>query len=375
MPPPPSGDLRTTRAHVEGMDQGVPGAVWRIGIRVIAAAAVVVILWRGAAFVRLAAVALVLAAALESPIAALERRGWRRGLAIAVASLAAASVMVGAVALIVPRVVPELERAAEAAPRVASDVQETPQYGWLEEHRLVDRALSEARRNLGTAAGSALTAAVGVVSFGAAIVTVAALTVFLLVSGPSAWSWVLRWVHPSRRRRVHRLGGAARRAVAGYVAGALVMGAIAGLVTGLTTGLLGVPYFFALAIVTAALGIVPFIGAIISGIIVVATTFATAGSTAGIVALAVFVTYQQLEGAVLQPLVQRRAVSMNPLLVISAVLLGTSAAGVLGGVLALPMAAAAKVVADDELERRRRTWRGPREPRFRASAPAPADHH
>jgi predicted PurR-regulated permease PerM len=349
--------------------------VWRIGIRVIAAAAVLLVLWRGAAFVRLAAVALVLAAALESPVSALERRGWRRGLAIAVASLAAAIVLLGAVALLVPRVVPQLERAADAAPRVVSDVQETSQYRWLEEHRLVDRVLSEARRNLGTAAGSALTAAVGVVSFGAAVVTVAALTVFLLASGPSAWSWLLRWVDPSRRPRVRRLGGAARRAVAGYVAGALVMGAIAGLVTGVTTGLLGVPYFLALAIVTAALGIVPFIGAIISGVVVVATTFATAGSTAGVIALIVFVTYQQLEGAVLQPLVQRRAVSMNPLVVISAVLLGTSAGGVLGGVLALPFAAAAKVVANDELKRRRRSWRGPPESALRASAPAAADHH
>jgi predicted PurR-regulated permease PerM len=120
---------------------------------------------------------------------------------------------------------------------------------------------------------------------------------------------------------------------------------------------------------------VPFIGAIISGVVVVATTFATAGSTAGVIALIVFVTYQQLEGAVLQPLVQRRAVSMNPLVVISAVLLGTSAGGVLGGVLALPFAAAAKVVANDELKRRRRSWRGPPESALRASAPAAADHH
>jgi predicted PurR-regulated permease PerM len=256
-----------------------------------------------------------------------------------------------------------------------SEVQGSSQYRWLSEHELLDRAVAEARRNAGKAIGSLLSAAVGVLSFGAGVVTVTALTVFLLVSGPAAWSWLVRWVHPSRRPRVRRVGAAARRAVAGYVAGALVMGAMAGAVTAVTTGVLGVPYFLALAVLTAALGIVPFIGAIVSGVIVVAATFLSAGTTAGVVALIVFVVYQQLEGAVLQPLVQRHTTSMNPLVVLSAVLLGTSAAGVLGGVLALPAAAAAKVVATDVLAHRRRSWRqAAPNVAHRADAPAHARH-
>lgn len=356
--------------------RSVTATTWRVAVNAVAIALVVLALWRGAAFVRLVLVALVLAAALETPVRALERRRWRRGLAIAAVCAAVLGVMAGVTAVLVPRVVPQIEQVANAAPGVFSDVQESAQYEWLEEHQVLERALSEVRQNVGRAIGSVLAAAVGIVSFAAAVITVAALTIFLLASGPASWAWSLRWVHPSRRPRIRRLGAEARAAVAGYVAGALVMGLIAGLVTGVTTGLLGVPYFLALAVVTAALGIVPFIGAIVSGVVVVVTTFASAGMTAGIVALVVFVVYQQLEGIVLQPLVQRHAISMNPLVVVSAVLLGTSAAGVFGGVLALPLTAAGKVVANDVLAHRRRSWRRPdRNARPRAGAPAATAHH
>jgi predicted PurR-regulated permease PerM len=148
-----------------------------------------------------------------------------------------------------------------------------------------------------------------------------------------------------------------------------------------TTGLLGVDYFLALALATAALGVVPFIGAIVSGVLVVLVTWATAGTTAALVALAVFVAYQQAEALVLQPMIQRRTISIDPLVVIVAVLLGMSAAGVFGAVVALPMAAAAKVVAKDVLAQRRRAWRTPREDAARSrgathahGAPAEAHH-
>lgn len=348
---------------------------WRVALNGVAIALVLLALWRGSAFLAPALIALVLAAAMETPVDALQRRGWRRGVAIAVTTTAVLTVFVGIIAILVPRLVPQLQDAANTAPEVVSDVQESSQYRWLEEHRVLDRAVSEARQNVGRAVGSVLSAAVGVLSFAGGVITVAALTVFLLASGPASWNWLVLWVAPGRRSRVRRLGAEVRRAVAGYVAGALVMGLIAGVVTGVTTLLVGVPYFLALAVVTAALGIVPFIGAIVSGVIVVATTFATAGTTAGFIALAVFVTYQQLEGIVLQPLVQRHAISMNPLVVVSAVLLGTSAAGVLGGVLALPLAAAAKVIANDVLEHRRRAWRRSRPELTRDRGPdVPARH-
>jgi predicted PurR-regulated permease PerM len=331
---------------------------WRVGLSALALAAVVAVLWRGAAFVRLACIALVLAAALQSPVGALVRHGWRRGLAIAAVCTAVVALLVALGGALGPRMAPQLQQAVESIPDVTSSVRETPEYRWLAEHQLIGRAVSAAHRHTGAAVESILSAAAGVLSFFSGLVTVVALAVFLLASGPRAWSWILGWIHPARRGRVRRLGSAARSAVAGYVGGVLVMGAIAATVTGVTTALLGVPFFLALAAVTFVLGLVPFIGAIVSAIVVVATTFLTAGTTAGVVTLVVFLAYQQLEGAVLQPLVQRHAVEMSPLVVLSAVLFGLAAGGVWGGVIALPLVAAGKVVLEDVRKHRRAAWRG-----------------
>jgi predicted PurR-regulated permease PerM len=332
-------------------------AVWRIGLHAASLAAIILVLWSAASFLKLLAIALILSAALQSPVSSLARRGWRRGIAIATVCVAAASLLVVTIAILVPRVVPQLQRAADAAPDVVADVQDSTEYRWLEKHEVSDRAAKDVRKYAGRAVGVILAAAIGAVSLGADVITVAAMTVFILVSGPVAWSWLLSWVHPRRRRRVRRLGEDSRRAIAGYVAGALIMGAVAGLVTGITTALVGVPYFLALAVLAAVLGIVPFIGALVSGVVVVATTLVTTGTTSALIVLGVFVAYQQLEGAVFAPLIQRYTTSMNPLVVLLAVLLGMSAGGVFGGVVALPAAAAAQVVANDALAHRRRAWR------------------
>lgn len=330
--------------------------VWRLALHLAGVVALLALLWRAAPFLKLLAVAAILAAALESPVSSLVRKGWHRGLAIAVTTVAALAFIAGIFAVLVPRVAPQLERAAQSAPDVVSTVRDTTAYEWLEEHAVVDRAVRQARQYVGKVVTSVVTGAVWAFGFLADIVAVVAVTIFLLASGPAAWAWLVRWIHPRKRPRVRRVALGVRRAVAGYVAGALVMGTIAGVVTAVTTGLLGVEYFLALAVATALLGVIPFIGAIVSSILVVLVTWLSVGSSAAVIALVVFLAYQQLEGTVLQPLVQRHTTSIQPLVVLLAVLLGMAAAGIFGAVVALPMAAAAKVVANEALARRRRSW-------------------
>jgi predicted PurR-regulated permease PerM len=240
-----------------------------------------------------------------------------------------------------------------------SSVEDSEAVRWADRRfDVLERAGGELKQHVGTIASSVVAAATGAISLLAGLVTVLALTAFLLTSFPALWRQALRWVRPERRPRLERRGREVRAAVAGYAAGALVMGAIAGVVTGVTTALLGVPYALALAALTALLGIVPFVGAVVSGAIVVLVTFLALGWKSGLVALAVFVAYQQLEGAVLQPLVQRRTVALNPLVVIVAALLGTAAGGVFGGVMALPLAAAGQVIVGDALRERERARDG-----------------
>jgi predicted PurR-regulated permease PerM len=107
---------------------------------------------------------------------------------------------------------------------------------------------------------------------------------------------------------------------------------------------LGVPYFLPLGVITTILGLIPFIGPVLAGVITTGIALATAGITPGIIMGIIFVVYQQVENHILQPLVQRRTIQMNPLLIVITMLLGTSLAGLVGAILALPVAGAIQVL-------------------------------
>jgi predicted PurR-regulated permease PerM len=100
------------------------------------------------------------------------------------------------------------------------------------------------------------------------------------------------------------------------------------------------------------LGIVPVLGSTVGAVVLVGLTFAFEGTTAGFIALGIYLVYQQLENHVLQPVVQRRTLKMNPLLITLSLLAGTLIGGILGALLALPVAGALQVVLQDVLQRR-----------------------
>ncbi len=126
--------------------------------------------------------------------------------------------------------------------------------------------------------------------------------------------------------------------------------------TAVSTLLLGVPYFLPLGLAMAVLGLIPFVGSFLGALLVAGTTFATVGTTEGLIALGVFLVYQQVEGHLLQPLIQRRTLNMNPLLIALVMLVGTSLMGLLGAVLALPIAGAVQVLLQDRLTRLHARW-------------------
>jgi putative heme transporter len=176
--------------------------------------------------------------------------------------------------------------------------------------------------------------------------------VFMLTFGRELLEGILGWLAPADRDRARNLARRIRSRVGGYVAGVLVIAAIGGAVMTTALLLVGVPYVLPLGFAVAALGLIPFLGFLISALLVVTTTFLTAGPESALVIAAVYVFYQPVENNVLQPLVQRRTIDMNPLVIASAALVGTFVAGLWGTVLALPVAALVKVVLEDVREHR-----------------------
>jgi predicted PurR-regulated permease PerM len=115
---------------------------------------------------------------------------------------------------------------------------------------------------------------------------------------------------------------------------------------------LGVPYSLALAVFMAVFDIIPLVGATIGSIVVIGAALLLSGTTAGIAMFVIVMVYQQIENHVLQPLIYGRTVQLSSLTVLLAVLIGGDALGLIGALLAIPIAGTLQAVIGDMLEKR-----------------------
>lgn len=136
------------------------------------------------------------------------------------------------------------------------------------------------------------------------------------------------------------------RLVASYVAGALAIALIAGTVQFVAMKIAGVPFAAGLAVLVAVLDLIPMIGATIAGAVVVLVSLTVSTETA-VAMLLVVIVYQQIENNIIQPLVQKKTISLSPFVIIVAVLIGSTLLEVIGALLALPVTASLKVVAEE----------------------------
>ena len=197
----------------------------------------------------------------------------------------------------------------------------------------------------------ALTFGKGAVSVLAALATVAALALLLLLEGPLMRRNLLGLMSPPRAARYTRVAHEINQSVTGYVLGDLLTSLIAGVVVFVALAATGVPFPLLWTLWVALVDFLPMIGGALAGIPTV--LFATSHSlTAGVVTLAVFIGYQQLENHVLNPVVMSRTVNVNPLLVLVSILIGSSIGDWFGGyfgafvaaLLSIPCAAALQVI-------------------------------
>ncbi|HEX8699485.1 MAG TPA: AI-2E family transporter [Myxococcaceae bacterium] len=335
-----------------------PRTVWTVGLNVLGLLALVVMLRAASGVLSWVLVALFLALAANPLVEWLERRGLRHGLAVALVFIASMSLVGTLVTTFVPMMVEQARGLVEAAPGYVSSLRDM---GWLKEldarYGLFDRIDTELRNRMLGAAMPVLGMVTGLLHRLAAFITIMVLAAFFLAFGRDLFDKALLWVPPVERAHTRQLAVRMNRTVGRYVAGSFLISLIGGAVTTVTLFLLDVPYFLPLGLAMAVLGLIPFIGAALGGALVVGTTFASAGTHAGLIALAVFLVYQQVENHLLQPFIQRKTLRMNPLIIALAMLVGTAFAGILGALLALPVAGAVQVVAQDRLARRQEKWR------------------
>jgi len=335
-----------------------PRTVWSVGLQVLLLALCWVALQRLYPVLVLLSVVLLLSIALDPLVRRLERWGLKRGLGVAVVALGLLGLMGVLVGTLVPMLVQQLQELAKSTPEY---VERISQSGWVkqlsERYGVNLRAEDLVRFEPADVAGRAidvLSSTLGMVAGG---ITVVVLTVFSLLFGKDLYETTLQWVAPRRRPRVRQLVGRMLDAVGNYLTGTLLVMTIGGTVAATVALIQGVPYFLALGLVVMMLGVIPFVGSIISALLVSVITLATVGLRAAVIALAVFMVYQQVESNLLGPMIQRRAIKMNPLLISIVVLVGGALAGLSGVVLAVPLAAASQVLVQEVLRDRRDGWK------------------
>jgi predicted PurR-regulated permease PerM len=328
-----------------------------VGI-LVAVFAVLQVLWIARHILSWIFIALFLTLALNPAVDRVEQRVKRRGLATGIVYIAALAAIVAIAALFIPTLVNQVNDFAHKVPDYLDDITKgRGRLGFLQEkYHLVDKA-RDAVTEGGAAklfglSGTAFAVAKGVVTIVVATLTIAFLTFFMLLEGPK---WVDRFyslLAPASRRRWQAVGRDIYRTVGGYVTGNLLISLIAGTLTTIVLAVMGVPYAIALGLIVAILDLIPLAGATIAAIIVGSVAFLHS-ITAGIVVVAFFIVYQQVENHLIQPVVYGRTVQLSPLAVLISVLIGAELAGVLGALAAIPVAGTLQVIFLDWLRHRR----------------------
>jgi predicted PurR-regulated permease PerM len=290
----------------------------------------------------------------------------RRGAAAGVIYLLAFAAFVGLGFLLIPPLADQISKLAAAAPGYAHDLTKGKgPLGFLETKYHVTEKVQAAFQNGGTAAsfagGTVLSVTQSVVTAVVGFVTIAFMTFFMILEGPT---WMDRFYSllPSESEpRWRSVGRRVSETVSGYVRGNLLISVIAGVATAIVLAVVGVPYALALGLVVAILDLIPLAGATLAGIIIVTVAALASGLTAAIVVGVFFVVYQQIENHLLQPLVYGHTVQLSPLAVLISVLIGAEVAGVLGALAAIPVAGTFQILLVDWREHRRRGVPPPRD--------------
>jgi len=334
----------------------------RVVVRVML---VVVVTLLGLAAIRQASHALVLlftafflALALNGPVHWVAERlpGRSKGsrtVATAASFFVVVALLIAFLVSIVPPLVRQTGSFIRSAPSLVNQVRDensnvgrfVAKYGLQDD---IDKFSHQLSDRLGNVTGTAVT---GVQKFGTSvftILTVLVLTFMMLTEGPRWKSFFMDIMPDEHQARTERLTADMYRVVKGYVNGQVVLAVIASLLLLPALLILHIPYPAALVVIVFICGLIPMVGHTIGAIIVTLVALFHSPLSAALI-LAYYILYQQIENYIIQPRIQANSTNMSPLLVFSAVIIGVSFGGLLGGLVAIPVAGCIRIVLLDYL--------------------------
>jgi predicted PurR-regulated permease PerM len=298
-------------------------------------------------------ISLFFAMGLNPAVLFIERRGLNRSKSVAVT----VSTVVAFVGLFIwvaaPLIIDQVNALISNAPQLISDLKSNATINQLNiDYGIVDTIQEKVQSSIKDgkfvigAFGGVLGVGKAFISGIFSILTILVLTLYFLAALPTVTQDAYRLVPASRRERVAKISDAIIFRVGAFVGGQITISFFASIFILILGFSLDLPYKFALSLVVFVCGLIPLIGHFI-GISIVTIIALTDSPLIAAIAFIAYVVYVQFENYVLTPRVMKRSLSIPGLVTIIAALVGTSLLGLVGGILAVPIAAAVLLILDE----------------------------
>jgi predicted PurR-regulated permease PerM len=305
--------------------------------------------------ITLLVVALFISLALNPLVEAMVQREIRRPLAVATVFVGLVAVFVSLGLIVVPPVVQQGSLLAESAPSYLDSLLNNRLVRDLDTHyQVAERLQAELQSRvtdgkfMSGIAGGVLGAGKAVLSGFFSFFTVLVLTLYFLSSLPKVKQAAYGVVPASRRPRVISLSEEIMRRVGSYAIGQVAVAAINATASFIMMSIVGIPYAAVLAVAVGFLGLLPMIGATL-GAALVCTVAVFDEPRKAVIALIYYVVYQQIENYVVAPRIMQRTVSVPGAVTVVAALAGGALLGMLGALLAIPVAAGLLLLYEEVL--------------------------
>lgn len=289
-------------------------------------------------------VALLLATYLVPPVDLLRRHGWPSALATLFVMTLSIAALAGVVTLIAPAFVDQFGELEDSVDEAIAEV-----VRWLVEgpfdiargdiDRAVDDALASLRQNAGGIGKGVLSGASALAEVIAGLLLLVVLLFFFVHDGRRMWGWVASLAPERKRELVDGAGHEVWRTTAGYMRGVALIAVIDAVLIGIALVIIGVPLVVPLMVVVFLGAFIPLIGAFITGAIAALVALISEGPIDAALVVAAITAIQQIEGDFLYPNVVGRTISLHPVAILLVLAAGTVIAGIVGALLAVPVAA------------------------------------
>jgi predicted PurR-regulated permease PerM len=351
-----------SKGEGEGVPPGAavpPRAMFRwgvyvsLGVLAVAAAAVAVYTTRG--ILIQVFIALFIAVSLDPAVRRLNRWGLRRGWAVLVIFLAATSIIAAFLISVIPAMVHQFQTLINDFPGYVKELQDrSPSFRKFSDRyhftTKIEDLLASLPAKLSTGAISFTRRLFGALF---STLTVVVLTIYFMADLPRIRQSASRLFPQAHRANVIRITDVMVDKVGAYMIGNLLISLFAGAATFVTFTALGLPFAVPVGFAVAVCDLIPMVGATLGAIVCVGVSLLTSNVWPETVVVVIFfVIYQQVENYLIAPRVQRQAVSLSAAAVLLAGLIGATILGLIGALMAIPVAAGLKVIFAERLQAR-----------------------